>query len=120
MAIQVNLRVSEELRSKLTAAAERRGVSMNKEINDRLSRAFEDDAISGEGREDAILHGILSVIAAAMNSAGQAAGFLSTFTLDGARKWLNDPFAFDQARKAAEHVLRECRPPGDITKPDKA
>ena len=118
MAIQVNLRVSDELREKLIEASDARGVSMNKEINDRLERTFEDDTFVGSGKENAALLGVLNVVASAMTAAGQAAGFFSTYTFEGAQKWLDDAFAFDRAIDAAIVVLDASRPPGEPKPPE--
>jgi Flp pilus assembly pilin Flp len=114
MSIQVNLRVSDGLRDRLIAAAEARGVSMNKEINDRLLRSFVADDL---GTNDAELAGLMAVIAAAMTAAGRAAGFLSTLTPEGARTWSSNPVAFAQATVAAEHVLKAAMPSATTSHP---
>jgi len=56
------------------------------------------------------LAGMLLTIGEAMRSAGQAAGFISTHTLEGAHNWITNPIAFDQATEAAIQVLSEAKP----------
>jgi len=107
MPIQVNLRVGDEMRAKLIAAAEARGVSVNKEINDRLARSF---VAGSRGTGDADLEGLLAVIAAAMSAAGWAAASVATLSPEGAKQWINNPIAYEQALEAAIQVLRAGAP----------
>jgi hypothetical protein len=118
MAIQINLRVSDDLRSKLVAAAEKRGISMNKEINDRLERDFAEEALWGRETENRDLFGLLAIVAGAMTAAGQAAGFFSTNAIEGAKHWFENRVAFDQAIEAAVQVLREACPPEGMKLPE--
>ena len=107
MAVQVNLRVREDMRDKLVAAAEARGVSMNKEINDRLGSTF-DAAKRFDPKKPTF--GILRVIEEAMNAAGKSALFEQThfWEIAQTKSWLNDPTAYQAAMDAAFAVLREC------------
>jgi Arc-like DNA binding dprotein len=113
MAIQINLRVDDSLRAKLASAAERRGVSMNREINDRLERSLDQDAAF----ENAALLAILRVVAASMHETGQHAGFYATAKLEAAQNWLDNAYAYDQAVRSATKLLEAMRPDGDASPP---
>jgi hypothetical protein len=107
MAIQINLRGSQELKERLETAANARGVSVNREINDRLERSFVADPL---GSGDPLLVGVLTIVAAAMSAAGWATASFVTLTPEGARQWINNPIAYEQALQAAVQVLRAAAP----------
>jgi hypothetical protein len=69
-----------------------------------------------EAEDHTRVPGLLAV-AAAMNAAGQQAAFTSTFTVDSAQQWWNDPYAFDQAVRAANRIFEAMRPAGKIAPP---
>ena len=95
--IQTNFRTTPDMKQQLEAAAEANGRTFNKEVNERLKASLG----APEGADQTNVPGLLA-IAAAMNAAGQYAGrFAPTFTADGAQKWWNDPYAFEQAVQAA-------------------
>ena len=59
-----------------------------------------------------------------MQGAGQNAAFLKKdhfglepMTVDDALLLFRDPYAFDQAKQAAEAILEACRPPGSPEPP---
>jgi hypothetical protein len=106
---QIGLRVPEDLREKIQAAANQRGVAVNKEISDRLERSFSEEmAVSSEGSPE--LYSILRVIAAAMDAAGPMAAIMSTLNLEAGKAWVGNSIAYEQAVKAAIFVLEELRP----------
>jgi hypothetical protein len=117
-----SFRTTNEIRDKLMEAAKARGVSVNQEINDRIAASF-------ERREERIfvnpgLAGLMKLIRVAMQGAGQKAAFLKKDffslelkTVDDALFFFRDPYAFDQAKQAAEVILEACRPPGDPEPP---
>lgn len=115
--VQLKIRMRESLRSQIEDAAELHGVSLNAEAVDRLERSV--------GAEDAFdtmvggpeVAGILEVIARLMKETGQSAGFVSTFTLEGANQWFNNPYAYDQVVQGVNRVLEEFRPAGKIKAP---
>jgi Arc-like DNA binding domain len=113
--IQIGLRVPEELRGKLDAEASRRGVSLNKEITDRLEKSLDEGMRfswpwSDDGGERNELNAILHVVASAMEMAGGMAAMMSTFNMDARTVWISNSVAYDQALKAALKVLEELRP----------
>ena len=81
MAIQINLRVDEGLRAKLVDSAQAHGVSVNKEINDRLTRSFADDQFLSANQNDRTLLAILHLVGASMSAAGQATAFVATSSM---------------------------------------
>lgn len=107
MAIQIGLRGTKELKDRLEGAARARGVSLNKEVNDRLTRSFLTDPL---GTGDAGLDGLLAVVAAAMSAAGWAAASVATLSPEGAKQWIDNPIAYEQALEAAIQVLRAGAP----------
>src|SRR5713226_8088659 len=116
--VQISVRAKEPLRLQLEAAAKARGVSMNNEIIDRLQRSFENDRRIEEifgGRD---VYGMMRVIAAAVHETGLSAGFFATSSLEGAKGWLRNPWAYDQAVRAALRVFEALRPAGDPSPPD--
>ena len=116
-----SFRTTDEIRDKLTEAAKARGVSVNQEINDRIAASFD--------RQERIfvnpgLAGLMKLVRVAMQGAGQNAAFLKKGlfslepkTVDDALLWFRDPYAFDQAKQAAEAILEACRPPGSPEPP---
>jgi hypothetical protein len=89
---------------------------MNTEIVDRLQRSLENDrVIGGPIVEDAALIGIAKMIASAMHDAGRHAAFTSSFSVDGTINWYANPYAYDQAVRAANAILEAFRPAGEVT-----
>jgi hypothetical protein len=119
--VDIGMRVKEPLRARIARTAKDRGVSMNAEMVDRLERSFSEErdrarlieAIFG-GPE---ILGLMKLISAAMQEAGQAAGFESAGSLEGAAGWMQNPYAYDQATKACLRILDTLKPPGPIEIP---
>lgn len=113
---RVSLRIKEPLRAQCEIAANKRGVSMNTEIADRLERSFEADqrieAVFGS-RE---VYGIMRAIAAALNMVGVSARTVQGQAA-GDVQWLDDPYAYDQAVRATIRFLNATRPPGEVNPP---
>jgi hypothetical protein len=115
--VDIKIRMKEPLRAEIEKAATRRGVSMNAEMVDRLERSFSDEAWAShvfEARYGKQLAGVLEMVGRAMHETGTHVGFAATGTLEGATNWLDEPYAFDQAVKAAGEILEALRPPGDV------
>ena len=110
---QVPLRIPEATRARLEKAAKARGVSMNAEIVERLARSFETEARLGGPR----VVELIETIAKVMRSTGEHAGFYETGKLANQGQWLALPYAFDQATKAANAVLKHYKPKGKIVLP---
>jgi hypothetical protein len=116
--VQISVRTKEPLRLQLEAAAKTRGVSMNTEIVDRLQRSFENDRRLEEIFGSREVYGVMRIIAAAIHETGLSAGFYSTSSIEGAKGWLRNPWAYDQAVQAATRVLEVLRPAGDVMPPE--
>jgi hypothetical protein len=106
------------LHQKLGMAAKASGRSISEEIEYRLERSFENERRVYEVFGDRDVYGIMRVIGAAIHEAGSAAGFYATHSLDGAAGWLRQPWAYDQAVKAAMRVFDALRPEGDPSPPE--
>jgi Arc-like DNA binding domain len=119
-----SFRTTDEVREKLAEAAKARGVSVNQEINDRIAASFDRKDIKERLFEHPSLYGLMKLVMVAMRGAGQRAAVLQKnffgldpVTVDDARLWFHDPYAFDQAKRAVEVILEACRPPGSPEPP---
>lgn len=112
--IQIGLRVPDELRNKIQAAATERGVAVNKEISDRLEKSFSEE-MTTSATDGGELYSILRVVAAAMELAGPMASIMSTLNPEAGKTWASNSIAYDQAVAAAVAVLKALRPQEDIT-----
>src|SRR5205814_1986016 len=65
------------------------------------------------------LAGLLMAIGSAMDESSRAAALFSQSGKRDCQSWANDPFAYDQAIRAANSVLEAFRPKGDPTRPEK-
>lgn len=105
--VQLKLRIEPELREQLEKAAAERGVSLNKELNERLQRSIDDLP-----PKNPLARGILRIAEEAMEAAGEYEMFEYTMSRRDAREmnWLNDRIAFDLATEAAIEVIRAFAP----------
>jgi hypothetical protein len=108
---QLKLRIGEELKSQIERAAAARGVSINAEVMLRLSESFENERSMSGLFDDPRVFALAELIAIAMNRTGLHAVVGSTVFFD---HWTDNPFAWQQAERAAHIVLEELRPPGEI------
>jgi hypothetical protein len=114
----LKVRVKEPLRALVEAAALERGVSMNAEFVDRLKMSFgqDNELENAFGSKD--LLALMRAIASAMNNAGNIATSLTRHpSTEHHVSWWSDPYAFDQAAKAARYVIEAFRPTGDPSPP---
>lgn len=112
--IQIGLRVTDDLRTRLLDAATARGVAVNKEISERLERSFSEDMVVTSD-SSAELYSILRVVAAAMDSAGNMAAIMSTMNPEAGKGWIENSIAYQQALQAAIKVLDELKPKAATT-----
>jgi hypothetical protein len=98
-----------DMHERLSHAAALNQHSISEEIESRLSKSFENDQN---------FYGLMRVIAAAIQEAGNSAGYLTTSSREGARDWLHNPWAYDQAMSAAVRVIEAFRPKGDPSPPE--
>lgn len=119
--VQFKLRMREGLRAKLEAAAAEHDMSLSAEAVARIEQSFEVDLLKEiqglpGGRST---FAMLTIVGRAMHEAGTAA---RRFTSDGSdpaaiANWPQNPYAFDQAMRAAIAILEALRPPGDASAP---
>jgi hypothetical protein len=112
-----SFRTSEETRERLVEAAERRGVSINQEINDRIDASFAGPDLSERTFKNKGLYGLMRLVAVAMQISGQQALIFKNNAVEGSDLWYRDPYAFDQAVQAAMEVFKGCRPDGSRAAP---
>lgn len=105
------------LHEKLSAAANGASRSISEEIEYRLEQSFEGERRAYEVFGNREVYGIMRVIGAAIHEAGSAAGFYASHSSEGAAQWLRQPWAYDQAVKAAMRVFEALRPAGRPTPP---
>ena len=116
----LNMRTTQEVRSKLESAAKASGRSLAQEVESRLDRSFERQGLLSEVMELAYgshLAATLMHLGRAMARTGRHCGFMKNRTIEAADNWFLDPYAFDQAVQAANWFLEGVRPPGDVALP---
>lgn len=117
---ELKLRLTEPLRKQIEAAAAARGASMNLEMVERLERTFDADSamtdtlVYAHGRE---MTGIALLMLQTMDWVGRLAGFRKNQTAQGSFNWMSDPWAFEQAMKAAFRILSLAKPTGVAVAP---
>ena len=121
--VSLGLRVTPGLKDALDNSAAHSGRSQSQEAEFRLEQSFLKQQSSFEALALAYGHdlaGILQVIGDAMLSTGKMAGFMMTRSLEGSENWCDDASAFAEATEAAQFVLNEFKPSGEVkplTKP---
>lgn len=118
--MSLGLRVTADIKRRLDSAAEKNGRSQSQEAELRLERSFKDEDLLSNVLEIAYgpqLAGMLLSIGWAMEDVGRGAAFTRAGTLEAVDNWFNDPYAFDQAAKAAATILLSAQPKGDPSPP---
>jgi hypothetical protein len=108
--IQINLRLTPELRERIQSAADAHSLSMTGEITRRLEASFAwpADSVPPTASDTALRMGI--VVAEVLEASGREAARHEK--LPDPSRWIDDPYSFDQAVKAAALVLHDMGPPG--------
>ncbi len=116
--VPLGLRVTPDLKQRLDAAAEANGRSQAQECELRLERSFDRQDLMAEGLAlsygDAA--GLILLLATAMDLAGRHSSFMATRKLGS---WVENPFAFEQATRAAAKIIETVRPKGAVEVPPK-
>ena len=118
--VPLGLRVTPELKAKLDSAAKVSGRSQSQEAELRLEQSLKSDegfykALDlAYGRE---LTAVVLTLARTLHFTGTRTAFVSKFTEEGIEKWMSNPYAFDQAIRAANVVLEAFRPEGQVEVP---
>jgi len=119
----VTIRLRDATKAQLEVEASRSQRSVSDEVETRLEQSFRAESLFNEilqakfGRP---LTGLLLAMGYAMHEAGRMSAFQSTYTLEGMDAWAENAHAFDQAAKAASHVLEAFRPYDEIVTPPQA
>jgi hypothetical protein len=119
--VPLGLRVTRETKRRLDDAATASGRSQSQEAELRLEQSFEAEKIALSGldlRFGRHWTGILLAIAQAAQNTGTRALMVSRWNFEGCEDWVLDPYAYDQAMRAAVFLLEHFRPKGEA-KPGK-
>jgi hypothetical protein len=106
MRSQLTIRMPDELRTELEAAARKRGHNLTDELLWRLRLSF---AKEREQRRDPAMRALTFLI-------GQMAAFIP---LSFVREWHKNPFMFEALKLGTAKVLDAIAPPGEIESPYK-
>ena len=114
--VPLGLRVTAGMKRSLDVAAERSGRSQSQEAELRLELSLAEERSALEALQLVYgpqVAGLLMALGEAMNDAGQLAAVLKTGSMEKAKVWWNDPYAFHQARDACDRLLELASPDGD-------
>jgi hypothetical protein len=109
MRSQVNVRMPEDMRAQLEAAARKRGRNVSEELLARLHASF---AREDEQRREPVVRALNSAIF-------RLARNIRQFTLADVRneEWVRNPFAFRAFKLGVAKLLDNFEPPGDVHPP---
>jgi hypothetical protein len=113
----LGLRVTKEVKKKLTDAANASGRSQSQEAELRLEQTFNATNTLYDALDLAYgkhLTGLLLAMAQAAQITGTRAMTVNEWNFEGCEDWVLDPYAYDQAVKAINSLLEEFRPKGKI------
>lgn len=116
----LSTRITGALRDQLKRSAAKSGRSLSSEIEHRLRASFDYEARIEGIFGNRIIYGMLRAAGSAMATTAEQAARV----VKGARReakddshWLDDPYVFDQATKAARVILELFRPAGSPARP---
>ena len=115
--IALGLRVTKETKRKLDDAVYSSGRSQSQEAEFRLEQTFNADNSLFAALDLAYgrrWSGIVLAIAHAAQLAGVRSMMINHWNFEGGEDWVLDPYAYDQAVKAANAILEAFRPKGEI------
>jgi hypothetical protein len=106
MRSQVNVRMPDDMRARLEAAARKRGRNVSEELLARLNASFaRERELERERATRALMH--------MLSAAADLPAIYAKFSRLPKRPWTRDPFLFQSFRLAVAQVLDELEPPGD-------
>jgi hypothetical protein len=112
----LGLRVTAEIKDLLDSAAMKNGRTQSAEAEARLELTFRAERQLDQALETIFgqrTAGLAMLLAHVMRAAGQMAHPIATRSLEVAPDWMVNPFAYDQAMRAATRVLEAFRPEGN-------
>lgn len=109
--VQMKVRLDQSLRDYLESAANERGVSINREIVERLERSRQAGSTYDEvmGKETVAVTDIIGMV---LRQVSELAARLEPISRE--QGWLHSPYAFDQAARGVCAALEAFRPVGDM------
>jgi hypothetical protein len=116
--VDIKIRMKEPLRSEIERSAKEKGISMNAEMVVRLSQSYDRERLLygalelAYGREAAAL---ISILVRELVGSGRISSLISSDLREAMDNWLYDPYAYRQAKNAANAVLDAFAPEGDPT-----
>ena len=116
----VGFRSPQSLKKKLEDAAARANRSLSSEAQFRLEESFraEDGLLSALrfAYGDRVA-GLVLLLGQALNDTGISC-LPADASIENRKKWIEDPYAFDQAIRALNSILERVRPAGEIVIPE--
>jgi hypothetical protein len=109
---QLKVRIDRDLREYLEAAASARGVSLNREIADRLERSREGESLYEQHLGGKEIAAITEIVGMTMKLTKNTLGAIDPVAIE--KGWLQSPYTFDQSVRAVGAVLETLRPAGDM------
>jgi hypothetical protein len=116
----LGVRASATLKRRLDAAAKASARSLSAEMEVRLEQSFRTEDLLGQVLRLAYgpqIAALLMMIGRAMRI-GERCALDATYSYDAIDRWLDVPYAANQAIMAAKEVLEGYRPPGDPNFPE--
>ena len=115
---QLSWRTKEPLRAAVEESAKKRGISINQEITRRIEASFIEERVEerriNEAFGNAEIFGLLKIVASAFVEGGKMGAHLVS-----AKNYVDNPYAYDHAVKAANKIFEIFRPKGEIVPPQK-
>lgn len=112
--VQMKVRLDRSLREFLESSAAERGVSINREIVDRLERSRKASSTTYDELMGGEVVAISDIIAMVLRQISDLARAVEPVARE--RGWLHSPYAFDQAARGVRAALEAFRPDGDLPK----
>lgn len=112
--VQMKVRLDRSLREFLESSAAERGVSINREIVDRLERSRKASSTTYDELMGGEVVAISDIIAMVLRQISDLARAVEPMARE--RGWLHSPYAFDQAARGVRAALEAFRPDGDLPK----
>jgi plasmid stability protein len=110
--MQIRIRLDDDLHTQLEDRAKGRGVSVNREIAERLEASFASEVMD---KPSGPVGGLLELVTLAAQTAGHGALLASSLFVETAAEWTDDSVAYEQAVRAANRVFDALRPKGSAS-----
>lgn len=108
----LGLRIRDETKARLQAAADRNQRTMTAEAEERLERSLEVGSFDHLSQEQPTTYTVLLIVASVLSQTTVNVARFSPLRENPPSDWTADPYIFDQAVKAVMATLKALRPPG--------